>query len=77
MPIKNDVIVDTQLMPSVPLHRSWLPVEVSHIETPTRFYIRYIYGTNWNLGNEATRMFFHRNIENNPRSDQYDFSSSS
>lgn len=55
MPIKEHVIVDTKLMPSIPLLHSWLPIEVTHIETPTRFYIRYIYGPSWNLGNEPTR----------------------
>jgi hypothetical protein len=55
MPIKDEVIVDTSLMPSTPLVKSWLPIEVTHIETPTRFYIRYIYGPSWNLGNDQTR----------------------
>ena len=55
MVIKEDIIVDTSLTPSTPLLKSWLPVEVTHIETPTRFYIRYIYGPNWNLGNGNTR----------------------
>ncbi|CAF1252283.1 unnamed protein product [Adineta steineri] len=54
MPIKEEVIVDTSLMPSAPLIKSWLPIEVTHIETPTRFYIRYIYGPSWNLGNGET-----------------------
>ncbi|CAF3479713.1 unnamed protein product [Rotaria sp. Silwood1] len=54
MPIKEEVIVDTSLMPSTPLLKSWLPIEVTHIETPTRFYIRYIYGPSWNLGNGQT-----------------------
>ncbi|CAF0984259.1 unnamed protein product [Rotaria sordida] len=54
MPIKEEVIVDTNLMPSTPLLKSWLPIEVTHIETPTRFYIRYIYGPSWNLGNGQT-----------------------
>ena len=60
MPIKEEVIVDTSLMPTTPLIKSWLPVEVTHIETPTRFYIRYIYGPGWNLGNEQTRKFWIR-----------------
>lgn len=54
IPIKEEVIVDTNLMPSTPLVKSWLPIEVTHIETPTRFYIRYIYGPGWNLGNGQT-----------------------
>ncbi|UJR28510.1 hypothetical protein I4U23_009748 [Adineta vaga] len=54
MPIKEDVIVDTNLMPSIPLIKSWLPVEITHIETPTRFYIHYVYGPSWNLGNGST-----------------------
>ncbi|CAF3111343.1 unnamed protein product [Rotaria socialis] len=54
MPIKEEVIVDTNLTPSTPLLKSWLPIEVTHIETPTRFYIRYIYGPSWNLGNGST-----------------------
>lgn len=55
VPIKEEVIVDTSLMPTTPLVKSWLPVEVTNIETPTRFYIRYIYGPGWNLGNAQTR----------------------
>ncbi|CAF0995587.1 unnamed protein product [Adineta ricciae] len=54
MPMKEEVIVDTNLTPSAPLIKSWLPVEITHIETPTRFYIRYVYGPSWNLGNGPT-----------------------
>lgn len=57
MPLKEEVIVDTNLTPSTPLLKSWLPVEVTHIETLTRFYIRYIYGPSWNLGNGPTRKY--------------------
>ena len=55
MPMKEEVIVDTNLTPSVPLIKSWLPIEITHIETPTRFYFRYVYGPCWNFGNGPTR----------------------
>ena len=53
--MKEDVIVDTKLIPCKPVLKSWLPVEVTHVETPIRFYIRYIYGPGWNLGTGTKR----------------------
>ena len=50
LPMKGDVIVDTKLIPCKPVLNSWLPVEITHVETPIRFYMRYTYGPSWNLG---------------------------
>ncbi|CAF0826523.1 unnamed protein product [Didymodactylos carnosus] len=62
---KKEVFVSTTLTSFPPLAKAWIPVEIAHIETPARFYIRYVYGPGFNLGNSEIPILSKEKLEKN------------